>query len=51
MHRRRMKGMGTLGPKPAHVKKALGPGFGRRGMTGTHTVKQPLLHVGRGRKR
>ena len=40
MHHR-SKGMGHLGPKPVHVKGALGVGKGRKGMPAKHSVKHP----------
>jgi hypothetical protein len=44
--------MGKLGPKPVHVKRALGHGVGRKGMPAKHSVKHPGgFGYGRGRKR
>lgn len=47
------KGMMAIGPKPVHVKRALGKGNGRKGMTAKHTVKHPggFGYGGRSKKR
>jgi hypothetical protein len=53
MHKRGGRGhMMAHGPKPIHVKRALGVGVGRKGMPAKHTVKHPGgFGYGRGRKR
>jgi len=44
--------MMAIGPKPVHVKRALGAGHGRKGMTAKHTVKHPGgFGYGRGGKK
>lgn len=49
---RKSAGMMAIGPKPVHVKRALGKGYGRKGMTGTHSVKHPGgFGYGRGGKK
>jgi hypothetical protein len=47
-------GMGKIGPKRPHAKRALGAGFGRPGMVGTVTKGEEAgfrVHRGRGKRR